>query len=329
MSILKKLQKNTTLDYSSVLSDSKFFTEKDMVQTSVPMLNVALSGSLKGGLTPGVTMIAGPSKHFKTCFSLMMASAYLKKYEDAALLFYDSEFGTPDNYFERFEIDKERVIHCPVTDVEQLKHDLLTQLQAIERGEKVIIVLDSLGNLASKKEIDDTLEGKSVADMTRAKQFKSLFRMITPHLTLKDIPMVVINHTYKEIGLFPKDVVGGGTGSYYSSETIWIVGRRQEKEGTAVSGYNFIINVEKSRYVKEKAQVPIEVRWDGGIKKWSGLFEVALAGNFIEEVSKGWYTVAGTDQKLRKAQLLEDDSVWQNLVDNPQFNEYIETRYKL
>ncbi len=77
--------------------------------------------------------------------------------------------------------------------------------------------------------------------MSRAKQIKSLFRMVTPHLTLKDIPMVVVNHTYKEIGLYPKDIVGGGTGSYYSADNIYILGRQQEKEGTDLIGYNFII----------------------------------------------------------------------------------------
>ncbi|MEK9700023.1 MAG: hypothetical protein VW270_29860, partial [Candidatus Poseidoniales archaeon] len=85
-------------------------------------------------------------------------------------------------------------------------------------GDKVIIIIDSIGNLASKKEVEDALDGKSVADMSRAKQMKSLFRMVTPHLTMKDIPMVVVNHTYKEIGMFPKDIVGGGTGSYYSAD---------------------------------------------------------------------------------------------------------------
>ena len=133
-----------------------------------------------------------------------------------------------------------------------LKFDIMQQLQNIERGERVIIVIDSIGNLASKKEVEDALDQKSVADMSRAKQMKSLFRMVTPHLTLKDIPCVVVNHTYKEIGLYPKDIVGGGTGSYYSADNIFILGRQQEKEGTEVVGYNFIINVEKSRYVKEK-----------------------------------------------------------------------------
>lgn len=109
MSIMDKLKKNTKSEFTSVLSESKFFTEKDMVPTDVPMINVALSGSMDGGLAPGLTVLAGPSKHFKTSFALIMASAYLKQYEDAVLLFYDSEFGSPQDYFKSFEIDTSRV----------------------------------------------------------------------------------------------------------------------------------------------------------------------------------------------------------------------------
>jgi len=210
MSILDKIKKNTSIKESAILSKSKFFTEKDMIPTAIPIINVALSGKLDGGLTPGLTMWAGPSKHFKTAFSLLMAKSYLDKYEDAALLFYDSEFGTPQSYFDSFGIDTDRVLHTPLTDIEQLKFDVMQQLTNLDRKDKLIIIIDSIGNLASKKEVDDALEGKSVADMSRAKQVKSLFRMVTPHLTMKDIPMIVVNHTYKEIGMFPKDIVGGG-----------------------------------------------------------------------------------------------------------------------
>jgi hypothetical protein len=49
-----------------------------------------------------------------------------------------------------------------------------------------------------------------VADMSRAKALKGLFRMATPYLTMKDIPMLAINHTYQEMGLFPKAIVSGG-----------------------------------------------------------------------------------------------------------------------
>jgi RecA/RadA recombinase len=210
MSILDKIKKNTTIKETAILAQSKFFQKKDMIPTSIPVINVALSGRLDGGFVPGLTMWAGPSKHFKTAFSLLMAKSYMDKYPESALLFYDSEFGTPQSYFDSFGIDTSRVVHTPIMDVEQLKFDIMQQLSVIERSDKIMIIIDSIGNLASKKEVEDALDGKSVADMSRAKQMKSLFRMVTPHLTMKDIPMVVVNHTYKEIGLYPKDIVGGG-----------------------------------------------------------------------------------------------------------------------
>ena len=333
MSILDKLKKASTIKESSVLSKSKFFTEKDMIPTEVPIVNIALSGSLEGGLTPGLTMFAGPSKHFKTAFALLMASAYMKKYADAVVLFYDSEFGTPQKYFETFNIDADRVLHTPITDVEQLKHDIMNQLQAIEKGERVIIILDSIGNLASKKEVEDSIEGKSVADMSRAKQIKSLFRMITPYLTLKDIPMIVVNHTYKEIGMYPKDIVGGGTGSYYSADTIWILGRQQEKDGTEIVGYNFIINVEKSRYVREKSKIPVTVSFDGGINKWSGLLDIALEGNFVTKPSNGWYAKVDQDtgEVLDKKRFADTQSeeFWCDILEDSRFKEFVRKKYEI
>jgi len=334
MSILDKIKKNTTIKDSAVLNVSKFFTKKDMIPTSIPIINVALSGRLDGGLTPGLTMWAGPSKHFKTAFSLLMAKSYLDKYPDAALLFYDSEFGTPQSYFDSFGIDTNRVLHTPITDVEQLKFDIMQQLQNVDRGDRLMIVIDSIGNLASKKEVEDALDGKSVADMSRAKQMKSLFRMVTPHLSLKDIPMVVVNHTYKEIGLYPKDIVGGGTGSYYSADNIFILGRQQEKEGTEVIGYNFIINVEKSRYVKEKSKIPVSVSFDGGISKWSGLLDIALESGHVIKPSNGWYSQVNqetgeVDDKKYRLKDTETKEFWMPLLTQKSFYEYIKNKYSM
>jgi len=334
MSILDKIKKNSTIKESAVLSQSKFFTDKDMISTAVPIINVALSGKLDGGLTPGLTMWAGPSKHFKTAFSLLMAKSYLDKYPDAALLFYDSEFGSPQSYFQSFGIDTDRVVHTPLTDIEQLKFDIMKQLQGVERGDHLIILIDSIGNLASKKEVDDALDGKSVADMSRAKQVKSLFRMVTPHLNLKDIPMVVVNHTYKEIGMFPKDVVGGGSGSYYSADNIFILGRQQEKEGAEVVGYNFIINVEKSRYVREKSKIPISVSFNGGISRWSGLLDVALLSGHVVKPSNGWYSKIDTEtgemsDKKYRFKDTETKEFWSDILNNESFKTFVQDKYKV
>jgi RecA/RadA recombinase len=333
MSILDKIKKNSSIKDSAVLAKSKFFNAKDMIQTAVPIINVALSGKLDGGLTPGLTMWAGPSKHFKTAFSLLMAKSYLDKYEDAALLFYDSEFGTPQSYFDSFGIDTNRVLHTPLTDIEQLKFDIMSQLTQLERGDKLIIIIDSIGNLASKKEVEDALAEKSVADMSRAKQVKSLFRMVTPHLSLKDIPMIVVNHTYKEIGMFPKDIVGGGTGSYYSADNIFIIGRQQEKEGTEVVGYNFIINVEKSRYVKEKSKIPVTVSFDGGISKWSGLLDLAIESGHVVKPSNGWYAKVDADGVIedKKYRIKETDTkeFWLPILKQKTFQDFIENKYRV
>ncbi len=334
MGILDKIKKNSTIKDSAILSESKFFKKKDMIPTSVPIINVALSGRLDGGLTPGITMWAGPSKHFKTAFSLLMAKSYLDKYEDAALLFYDSEFGTPQSYFDTFGIDTSRVVHTPLTDVEQLKFDIMQQLQNVERGDHLIIVIDSIGNLASKKEVEDALEGKSAADMTRAKQMKSLFRMVTPHLNLKDIPLVVVNHTYMEIGMFPKAIVGGGTGAMYSADNVYILGRQQEKEGTEIVGYNFIINVEKSRYVKEKSKIPVSVSFDGGLSKWSGLLDLALESKHVVKPSNGWYAKCDPETgevEDKKYRIKDTDSkdFWMSILTSKSFFDFVKGKYAI
>jgi len=334
MGLMDKLKKNSKIEFTAVLEDSKFFNDKDQVPTSVPMINVALSGQLDGGLTPGLTVLAGPSKHFKTAFSLLMAKSYMDKYPDSVMLFYDSEFGTPQAYFDSFGIDKSRVLHTPITDVEQLKFDVIGQLNNLERGEKVIIVIDSVGNLASKKELEDALNEKSVADMSRAKALKGLFRMITPYLTMKDIPLVVVNHTYMEIGMFPKAVVSGGTGIYYSADTIWILGRQQDKVGTEIQGYHFIINVEKSRYVKEKSKIPVSVSFEGGIQRYSGLLDIALAGNFVAKPSNGWYQKVdrGTGElvgtKVREKETASEE-FWSDILTNKEFQDYIKGEFQV
>lgn len=334
MSLMEKLRKNSTLKETAVLSESKFFDEGDKVQTQVPALNVALSGELDGGYGSGLIVLAGPSKHFKTSFLLLMMKAYLDKHKDAIALFYDSEFGSPQSYFEAFGIDTSRVLHTPVANIEELKFDVMQQMKEIKRGDKVFIALDSAGNIASKKEVDDALEGKSVADMSRAKQLKSLFRMITPELTIKQLPMVVVNHIYMEQGMYPKAIVSGGTGIYYSANTIFIIGRQQEKDAGEVSGYNFVINVEKSRFSREKSRIPVLVTHDRGISKWSGLLDMALESGHIVKPTNGWYSrVNGDTGEVEDKKFREKDTnsseFWSKVLSQKTFRDWVKGKYQV
>jgi len=332
--LLERIKKNSTIKDSSILSSSKFFTKKDMVTTPIPALNIALSGRIDGGLTPGLTLFCGPSKHFKSLFSLILAKSYMDKYPESVLVFYDCEFGTPESYFDSLGIDKERVIHTPIMNMEEFKFDIMHQLQEIKRGDKVIFVIDSLGNMSSKKEMEDAIEGKSTQDMTRARQMKSIFRMITPYLVKYDIPMVAVNHIYMTQEMFSKPVVSGGSGIYLSADNIFILGRQQEKDGTELAGYNFIINVEKSRHSREKSKIPVTVKFEGGISKWSGLLEMALESGHVIKPSNGWYSKVNRDtgeveDKKHRIKDTDTKDFWLPIISSTSFQEWIKINYQI
>ena len=335
MSLLEKMLKAGNIKSAAVLAKSSFFNAKEVVPTDLPILNIAFSGSLDGGLLPGLTVVAGASKSFKTMLSLYCMKAYLDKYKDGVAILYDSEFGITPDYLQSFEIDINRVIHIPIENVEQLKFDIVQRLGEIEKKDKVFIMIDSIGNLASKKEVEDAENEKSVADMSRAKSLKSLFRIITPHLTTKQVPCMAINHIYQEIGMFPKNIVSGGTGIYYSSNQIFIITKAQEKEGTELAGFKFTINIEKSRYVKEKAKLPFTVYFDGGIQKWSSLFELAQEAGHIIKPKVGWYQTVDmetgeiSEKSYRAKDLESNDAYFEKLIKNKAFKEFVERKFKL
>ena len=326
MSILEKLSKVGMK--SGPLEDSAVYFERDITSiTKAPIVNVALSGELEGGLGSGVTVLAGPSKHFKSNTGLLMVASYLEQHKDAICLFYDSEFGAPPDYWKNFGIDVGRVLHVPIECIEDIKFDLPQKLQEISKKDKVIIFVDSIGNLASKKEVQDALDGKAVADMTRARELKSMFRIVTPMIKTRNIPAIFIAHTYQTMEMFSKAVVSGGTGIYYSADTVIIFGRQQEKDGTDLAGYNFILNVDKSRFVKEKSKIPLTVLFDSGINKFSGILDLAIEGNFVVKPKNGWYALVDTDTgeigtSVRFDKTQKDDFLGK-VLENKKFKELI------
>ncbi len=210
--LLARIKKNSTLkDYKlKSLADSTLLNDTDNIVTDMPILNLAFSGDLNKGFRSGMIQFAGPSKHFKTNLSLICVKAFLKKYPEGICLFFDSEFGITKEYLEAQNIDSNRMIHIPITNIEELRFELVNQLEGLTKEDKVIILIDSIGNLASKKELEDSKNENSAQDMSRPKMLKALGRIVTPHLTLKDIPLIAINHVYQEMGLFPKAIVSGG-----------------------------------------------------------------------------------------------------------------------
>jgi RecA/RadA recombinase len=331
-SLLNRMQKAGVIKTSEVLSESSFFNIKDIIPTELPILNIAFSGDLSGGLVSGLTIFAGLSKSFKTLLGLYCMKAYMDKYPDSIALFFDSEFGCTPEYIKSHNIDTDRVLHIPVENLEQLKFDMIKRLEELSRNDKVFIFLDSISAIPSSKETEDALDGKSVADMTRAKSIRSLLRIITPHLTMKDIPCIVITHVYNSMELYSKVIIPGGMSVSYLANQIFVITKAQEKDGTDLVGYNFTINIEKSRFVKEKSKFPFTVTWDGGIQKYSGLLDIALDGGFVVKPANGWYAkvdndgIIGDKHRFKKTQ---NSEFWESIITNDRFKQFIKKKYQL
>jgi hypothetical protein len=140
---------------------------------------------------------------------------------------------------------------------------------------------------------------------------------------------------YKELGLYPKAIVSGGTGIMYSANQVFIISKAQEKVKDELAGWKFTINIEKSRFVREKAKMAFSVLYGTGIQKWSGLFELAMESGHIIKPKVGWYQLIDpetgeiSEKNYREAEVQTNDEFFENLIKNSAFKEFVEKKYKL
>lgn len=332
--LLEKLRKNTIIK-PEILKSSRYFTNETFYSTRIPLLNLALSGKLNGGLPRGIVQIAAPPKHFKTNFMIELIRAFQQenKDTDAITILYDSELGSTPEYYENAGIDTSRIDHRPIRSVEELKSDCANLMNDIEEGDKVLICLDSIGMLRSEKETEDAKDNKTTVDMTRAKQLKSFFRIITGEAAIKQIPMVIVNHSYQTMEMYSKEVAAGGRGAQYAAHTLLFITKAQENDKedgkNVLAGFRFTLRAGMSRYVKENSTFPISVMFGEGIDRFSGIFELALDLGFLSNPKKGWYTL-GNDEKLqRRSDIEENQEIMNGILNNPEFIKAVEANYAL
>lgn len=119
------------------------------------------------------------------------------------IIYCDSEAAVDETTMRNFGIDPEGVRYQPVSTSLEVRHfvsNLCDQLKkAKDKGAelpKILLVLDSLGNLATTKEKADAASGSEKKDMTKQQDLRSLFRVITTDLAEFKIPFIFTNHTY-------------------------------------------------------------------------------------------------------------------------------------
>ena len=276
LEIQKELKKVNP--FGDVISKSDFSKITEWIDTGNYHLNAVFSGDLFGGIPNNRSIcLAGESGTGKTFLLLnMVREAQQKGYY---VIYYDTEGAVDIDGIQNFGVDPERFDHQPMSDLPKFRTSITTlikkMMEAKEKGlqlPKVMIALDSLGMLATQKEIDDAISGNGAADMTRSKMIRSLFRIITSDLTGLGIPFIFTNHTYASTGMFPTINLSGGGGLVYSASVILALSKAQIKEGLVQTGIIVSVKTLKNRFGKP---IPIKfhIRWDKGMNRFIGMEE--------------------------------------------------------
>jgi RecA/RadA recombinase len=243
-----------------------------------------------GGIPNNKIMaIAGEQASGKTYFALGMCKKFLDDNPEGVILYFDTEQAiTSDMIIER-GMDPARVAVFPVATVESFRHQAISIVDKYiesKDNKPVLVVLDSLGMLSTEKEMNDTAEGKTTRDMTRAQVIKATFRVLTLKLGKAGIPLIMTNHTYSIIGAYvPMKEMGGGSGLKYAASTIIYLSKKKEKDGTDIIGNIIRCKLFKGRFTKENKEVQVQLNYDTGLNPHYGLVPIAVKYGIFKKVS--------------------------------------------
>ena len=319
------------------LSESALSTVNEWVDTGCMVLNAIISGSLYGGVPVGrITGFSGPSAAGKTyIINKILANAQKK---GMIPVIFDTEAAIDASSTTGVGLDSDQVKYVPVQTVEDCRNQISTFLDSVMEAKmrnKFIISIDSLGNLASQKELDDTEKGKTAMDMgTRAKGLKSMMRLLTFKAAQAGVTILFSNHTYDDpSAMFPTLVKAqsGGKGPVYLASVLVQLAKRDEKhdkaneddeilpEANKVSGTTLRALTVKNRFVPPFLECEAYLNFKRGLDKYSGLKEMAVNHGVIEQTGSTFVLPSEKDgvpgQKLGYYKNWKnDEELWEKTI---------------
>lgn len=312
----------------SMLEDTSISTPSDWIDTGSKALNAIISGSLYKGVPVGrITGFAGPSGAGKTLIiNKVLANAQKKGY---IAVIWDSEVAVDKQSAINVGMDLKKTKYYPVETIEDCRNQISTFLDNVIAANdpklKFIISIDSLGNLASSKEIEDARKGKDAADVgQRAKATKSMMRAITYKAAKAGVPILFSNHIYEGMEMFPSLIKNqaGGKGPVYLASVLVQLATRNEKVSenpeessiaiaNNVSGVTMSAMTVKNRIVPPFLKTELYLNFKSGLDINTGLFDIALALGVIEQSGKT-YQVNGESVGYRK-NIEKDSAFWEKI----------------
>jgi RecA/RadA recombinase len=293
MDFLKDIISATENVYASIAEDGiKAGDVAGFIDTGSYALNALLSGSMfKGAPSNKVVAFAGEEATGKTYFTLSIIGKFLQDNPEGFVIYFESESAISKDMLQSRGIDTKRVAVNPVRTIEDFRTQAMKALRRYgEMDEKsrppLAIVLDSLGNCSTNKEIGDMTEGKDTRDMTRPQLIKGAFRAITLELGLLNVPLFLTNHIYNVVGSYiPTKEMSGGSGLRYAASTVIFLTKRKERgDDKTVVGNIIKCTAVKSRLSIENQSVEVLLRYDTGIDRYHGVLDLAMRVGMVEKV---------------------------------------------
>jgi len=294
MTQLNDLMGLTKNPYATIAGDGIDWSDvSGYIDTGSYMLNALLSGSIYGGLADNKRLaIAGETSTGKTFAALTMVKLFLEQHKDSYVAYFDSECAVTKDMFIDRGIDAKRVAVFDVSTIEALRYQVNQMADGYlklpeKKRKRFMIVIDSLSQLSTEREMQTVEDGKNKADMGNTqKLIKSMFRTLSSKLGHGHVPVVITAHTYKEMGsMFPRSIMAGGSGTYFSADMIVFLSKSKVKEGTEVIGNSILCTQTKGRFTKENKQVRIGLRFDTGLQRYDGLLDLAEKYGIVTKLS--------------------------------------------
>lgn len=273
------------------------------------IFNAALSGSIYGGFPNNkAVVLAGDPATGKTFFALGLVKYFLDSKPDARVFYFDTESAVTNQMLMDRAIDVKRVAKSEPDSIEKFRSvavKLLDTYAALPKDERfpMLIVLDSLSMLPSHKEIGDITEGKDTKDMTKPGLIKGAFRVLRLKMAKVQVPFIITNHVYSVIGAYvPTKEIGGGSGAKYAADTIVMLSKAKEKDAEKhVIGSVITCRTDKSRLTREGTKVQTRIMHDGGLDRYYGLLDYAVAVGVVEKVGNKYRFPGSTTTAFEKS----------------------------
>lgn len=273
----------------SIVTQNEFSKIEEWISTGNYILNAQISGSIFKGVPANRGIVfAGESGTGKTFLILNAVREAQKLGYD--IIYGDSETAVDEDLFVKFGIDPNRVRYQPFKTALGVRHFVANLCETLREQKKkgmelpkILFVIDSLGNLATEKEMADAKSGSDKRDMTKQQNLRSMFRVITTDLAEFKIPLLMSNHTYAAIGTYvPTQIISGGGGAIYNASIILLLSKaglkaadsadQEEASEAGVSKTGIIVT---SKAYKNRFARPLPVKFHisfyKGMNKYVGL----------------------------------------------------------